>query len=170
MPGSLFDHDADALALLDLLAAHDGDEDAQRAVFDEYLAAEERVAKKLDNTAGLIHELEQRARVWQAEGDRWKTRADASRAKARRLREHLQRYLEGRGADRVRGDRFDLRLVLAGGKRGVLVEDETRLPPALLESKLTTRPKLDEIRERLEGGQDVPGASLKPRKRTLRIR
>lgn len=167
--GSLLDHDAEAFRLLDLMEEHEGDEDAQKAIWEEYLAAAERVGIKLDNTAAIIVDLRRRASAYAEEGVRWMNRAQPLKKKAERLEDFLRRYLIARDMKRVDGERFTLKLRTAGGKRAVEVPDLDVLPDELIVESVLRKPDKATIRQRLEDGEEIEGAYLAPRKVSLNI-
>lgn len=169
--GSLLDHDAEAQRLLALMDEHAGDDEALAAILEEYVAAEQRIGVKLDNTAGVIEELRARAEFYRVESARWNDRGEACDKQADRLAEHLRRYMQAREMKRFDGARYTLRLQAAGGKRRVEITDIEKLPPDLVEERVTTRivAKKAEVLERLEAGEHIDGAYLAPRKINLKI-
>ncbi len=156
-------------ALQDLLE-QDGEIPAEferviEAWFDELGDAQEQ---KLDAYVSIIREHQLRASVRKEEQERLAMRVRADENVAKRLKDRLKLYLELTGQRKVETRRYKISIANNGGKVPVEIKcHPSELPPAY--QRTVIEADMDAIRNDLDRGEEVEGASLGVRGNHLRI-
>ena len=149
----------------------EGDE-AQQEVIKKYLeSAQEAVEQKLDRYATFIRELESRANYRNEEAKRLAHLSKADLDKVEFLKCHLKHYFQSHELSKVETPHFRLTLVQNSGKIPVqvLVPAED-LPEGFRSETTVYKADLDAIRASIESGNAVPGAILREKEQSIRIK
>lgn len=168
---TLFALAADMLALHDLLEECGGDitNEATAAAVDAWFAEnKERLHEKVDSYVALIREYEARSVALKAEADRLISRRRTTDNAIDGLKTRLQMAMEAMGTAKIDTDENTVQIQANGGKPAMDIIDEDAIPEEFGELAWTLNK--DKVRAALEAGQAVPGAVLKPRGKSLRIR
>jgi hypothetical protein len=149
----------------------EGDE-AQQEVIAAYLeSTQEAVELKLDRYATFIRELESRAEYRNAEAKRLAHLGKGDLDKVEFLKCRLKHYFQSHELSKMETPHFRLSLVQNSGKTPVqvLVPAED-LPEGFRSQATIYKADLDAIRASIEGGNAVPGAILREKEQTIRIK
>lgn len=125
--------------------------------------------KKVDNYVWFIMQMsaDVDARVELAKG--LKDATDAEKRTVQRMKDHLHARLDRIGR-RKAGKVHKVSIRKAGGKQAVVLDCEPEeLPEQYREIVTTVKPKNDELREALERGEEIPGATLRPRGEYIKL-
>lgn len=111
------------------------------------------------NIAKVITSLEADSETAGEESKRLAERSKSLAAQAKRVRDYLRSCMQASGIKRIKGPAFTISL--SGGKRKVVVSDETKVPPEYMRSKTTFEPNKAAILEAFEQfGEVVPGTAI----------
>lgn len=157
---SLYALTTEMQVLLGALEAAGDSPEAEAALGDHLAALAEAFDHKADDYAALVRVCETRAAARREEAKRMDALADSDDACAERLRAALLRAMQATGRDKVETARFKLAVRKNGGKIPVVINDPTDVPALYRVPKITEVLDKDAIREALEAGKAVPGASL----------
>ena len=163
---TLYELTAD-FAALDALLDDSGGEITD--TIEVFLAELERnLEEKADGYAAYIRYLDAVAKVNREESQRLTVRARTAENRSQWLRDTFQRFMEQRQMRRLETERNTFTISAVGGKRPLEITDADDVPIELCEVRY--EPNKEQIREKLEAGEEVPGARLAERKQTLRIK
>lgn len=166
---SLYEIKAELLELADALAVIDSP-DAEAALAEHRVALIEALTSKAEDYAALIRVCESRAEARRVEAERMEMLAAADEAVADRLKRLLMDAMIATNNTKLDTERFRLSIRRNGGKTPVVISDETAIPIDFRVPKITESIDKDAIREALESGTNVPGASLGERGQRLELR
>jgi hypothetical protein len=156
----------------EILWERDGDitDEEVASIIDAWLSeARGDLTGKVDNYAGKIRALEARAAARKNEAERIAALATTDTNLATRLKERLRAFFESEGLDRFETPRFRFVIANNGGRVPVTLDTSPEnLPEGF--RRVVFLPDTDAIRAALEAGETVPGATLAPRGRHLRIK
>ncbi len=141
------------------------DEDVARAI--EELAISR--ANKLESLAAVIRSADLEAVAVQAELDRLQAKCNALKNRSKWIKEWIFASMKANGETKVDAGMFKLGIQKNGGKQPMQVYAEPEDPPEWA-VKTTIAPNNDEIRKRLEAGEELPFAKLLDRGEQLRVR
>ena len=165
---SLYELSAGFNALFDLVL----DETMDLELLEEGLQSiEGELEEKCANGIALIKSLEAYAEAYGKEQKRFEVQRQVLENRIRRIKEWYRQNLDAMGKARVPTKYGVMSVQKNGGKQPLKVDDAALIPDAYL----TTVPEHKDINrealyEALSGGEEVPGAHLEPRGRSLRIR
>lgn len=125
---------------------------------------------KAESYAALIRNAESRAEARKAEATRILALSAADSRLATRLRQALMEAMQATGRTTVQTALFALSVRQNGGKRPVVVEDEESIPEQFRIPTFGSKLDRDALRDALESGESVPGASLGERGVRLDLR
>ena len=170
MSRTIFEISEELLQLNTQLDSLESDDD-QREAIDNYLKGiEDELAEKLDHYVSFIAELEARSQVRKTEAERLMHRAKVDANRALRLRECLRWFFFTHRMKTYETARYRITLATNGGKAPVILSvREDQLPSEYVREVITYKADLDAIREKLEQGIPVEGASLGERGASIRI-
>lgn len=160
---SLYQITAEMMELLDIAAGvmgEDGSPEVELAFAQHAAALRSAFDLKADDYAALIRVCETRASARKVEADRMKALMARDEALAERLRTMLMDAMIATNRSKVETARFALAVKKNGGKIPVLIEDESLIPVDFKVPKYVETLDKDGIREALEGGATIPGATL----------
>lgn len=166
---SLYEIKSELLELADALAVIDSP-DAEAALAEHRVALIEALTSKAEDYAALIRVCESRAEARRVEAERMEMLAAADEAVADRLKRLLMDAMIATNNTKLDTERFRLSIKRNGGKIPVVISDETAIPIDFRVPKITESIDKDAIREALESGTNVPGASLGERGQRLELR
>lgn len=136
---------------------------------DAWMAELDRdLTRKADGYASLIKEIEARAKARTEEAKRLTDRARVDENAAAALKSRMLYAMQARQMKTIETARFKLSVTGNGGKTPMVVTDEKAIPEKF--HRVVVMVDTDKLRDALEAGQTVPGASLAPRGFHLRIR
>lgn len=164
----LYELSAGFNALFDLVL----DETMDLELLEEGLQSiEGELEEKCANGIALIKSLEAYAEAYGKEQKRFEVQRQVLENRIRRIKEWYRQNLDAMGKARVPTKYGVMSVQKNGGKQPLKVDDAALIPDAYL----TTVPEHKDINrealyEALSGGEEVPGAHLEPRGRSLRIR
>lgn len=159
MGRSLFDIDADIRAFIDhLYAVTDEDGTIPDADFEQLEALNAERDKKVDNIALYYKELLADAEALKAESDKLAKRAKIAKNKAERLKDYLDRTMDGHPFESSRNKIGWI------NRKDQLELDEKLLPKKYFIKKFEFKPDKDRIKEVLKSGTKIKGAELKEKK------
>lgn len=166
--------EADEFALAGLLSDLGGDvsdEEAEAAVDEWMQELTDDRDRKLDGYGEFVRFLEARAAEKKARADQLSAGAKALEGRARWMKDRLLRYLTNRGIKKLECPLNTFSVQANGGSRAVIfaVAPE-EFPEEYRETRTSFVPRTAEIRQALEGGANLPFASLAERGVSLRIR
>lgn len=172
---NLFDLSADLLEFEAILTENDGEIpeefDAQVSAWLGSVAAE--VDTKIDNYAGLIREMESRAKIRKEEAERLAKLQKTDEAAAKRLKTILQWFFEAHRLQKKDTKRFKLWMQKNGGVTPMILDPSVELDPGALPEKfqkVTIEPNTPLIRAALEAGEELEFARFGERGTSLRIK
>lgn len=145
-----------------LLETGEGATEDDATVVAQWLAdLEGSFEDKLRNCIAWVREQEGAADVAEAEAKRLKRLAEVRRNAVARLKDTIREVFDAQGIKRIDTDLGAVRIVANGGKAPLLL-DETINVDALPEGckRVVVEPVKDEIRKRLEAGEQIPGARI----------
>jgi len=166
---SLYQLTEELTALLNM-ADTEMSEDIEAAMHEHTALIAEAFDSKADGYAALIRTCETRANARYEESQRLTKLAQADEALATRLRKALLEAMQATGRKKVQTERFSLSVAQNGGKTPVVVTDEDALPAQFKVPVWSERVDRDAIRDALERGETVEGATLQPRGFRLNLR
>jgi predicted PP-loop superfamily ATPase len=123
---------------------------------------------KIDHYCALIKELDIRITTRKAEAQRLIDRAKIDEKLVQFLKHNLKKFFEQQNLKRIDTRRFKVTLARNGGQQSVNLS----IPPEELPTQfqvIAVKANLDAIREALQQGEQVPGASLAERGSYIRI-
>ena len=149
----------------------EGDQ-AQQETITAYLeSTQEAVELKLDRYATFIRELEARANYRNEEAKRLAHLGKVDLDKVEFLKCQLKHFFHSHELSRVETPHFRLSLVQNGGKAPVQVLVPAEDLPEVFRSQTTVyKADLDGIRASIESGNAVPGAILREKEHSIRIK
>jgi hypothetical protein len=163
---------SDDLRALDHLISEVGGDISDPSIADAVEAwireLDSDLTRKADNYAALIAEMRQRAEIRKAEAERLAQKARRDEDSASFLSARLMAALEERGLKKIETDRFTLSVAANGGKAPLSITEDVPLEWCRTIEKI--EPDKEKIRTALEGGADLPFASLLPRGKRLSIK
>lgn len=167
---SLYHLSADMAALEDLLdLALESGAEADAAAIDAWLdELQGSLADKLGRVARWRATELALAAAGKAEAKRLTDRAKVREARVERVEAAVQALMERLGAKKVDTDVATFSLQKPGGKDPVVVADDAVLPDDLVRVKREA--DKEAIRAALEGGREVPGATIQQRGLVLRVK
>ena len=115
---------------------------------------------KAESIAHVKLRLEADAGYWQQYEDAARAMRKSKEAAVKRLTEYLARCMAMAGVKSIKKDDGLFSISLVAGRASCQITDEKKLPFDLVEVVELIKPKTAEIKERLEKGEQVPGASL----------
>lgn len=169
---TLYDITADMREIDTLLATLEGDisDPAVEEAITEWLAEMDSDLKaKVDGYAAYVTELLALAAARNDEAKRLRERAKVNENAAKRLKERLLWALQERGIERLDTLRYTVTVSTAGG----LQKLDVHVPAEELDEKfqrVAIEADNKAIREAIEAGEDVEGATLIERGTVLRIK
>lgn len=167
MNQTLYELTENALNLEALLERIENGEDA--SILREALDANDgQFSEKVEAYVRMIRNQEALAEMRKQEAKHLRERAGHAENKAEWLRATLKECLEALGRDKMDAGPFSVSIAGNGGKVPLLL-DESFDPPtgfAILKMEWDK----EKVREALELGEEIPGATLGERGRSLRIR
>jgi len=147
--------------LLDVFDQHGDSGSETAAAMQEHIAAlAEAFDAKADSYAALIRVCEVRSQARKEEAQRLIALSASDASLADRLRNALMQAMQATRQTRVETERFRLAVRQNGGKLPILIADTDAIPQAYRIPVVTERIDKDGIRDALERGETVPGASL----------
>ena len=144
--------------------------EAAEAIREHTEAIVEAFDAKADDYAALIRTAETRAAARNEESERMRKLAQDDEALATRLRNALMEAMKRTNRTKVQTARFKLSVQNNGGKIPVIINDESALPEEFRVPKVTTVIDKESLREKLESGATVPGATLGERGQRLNLK
>ncbi len=165
---SLYQITAELTSVLDALV--DNNEEAEAALAEHLSALTEAFDIKADDYAALIRVCLTRAAARREEAERMVLLAKEDERKAERLTDMLMHAMTVTNRKSVQTSRFKLSIKRNGGKVPVIITDEAALPIDYRVPKITEVIDKDGIREALESGKEVPGATLGERGQRLDLK
>ena len=149
----------------------EGDEAQLGAVTAFLESTQEAIEQKLDHYATFIRELEARASYRNEEAKRLAHLVKVDLDKVDFLKCRLKHYFHSHELSRVETPHFRLSLVQNSGKAPVqvLVPAED-LPEGFRSQATIYKADLDAIRASIESGNAVPGAILREKEQSIRIK
>lgn len=148
----------------------DNHEEILKILEENLSRAEGSLEKKIEGYAAIVREYELRSEARFKESDRLAKRAESDLKKAQSLEEFMQYVMQKHGIQKIDGDRFQIRVCRNGGKAPVRINHESQIPAEFVKTQTISVPDMDKIRERLESGEEVPGAVLLERGFHLRTK
>jgi hypothetical protein len=130
------------------------------------LSAEQ--SAKIDAYCWVIKKLEAEQETARKIAQEFSEKKMARERKIDMLKRMLMGHMQATGNRKLLGEKFTIAIQKNGGSTPVVIPDETQIPKEFLAVKYM--PMKDAIRERLERGEYVPGASLGERGESLRIK
>ena len=131
---------------------------------DETLAALQSWSAALEVKAESIAHVKLRLKAdagyWQQYEDAARAMRKSKEAVVKRLTEYLARCMAMAGVKSIKKDDGLFSISLVAGRASCQITDEKKLPFDLVEVVELIKPKKKEIQERLEAGDQVPGAML----------
>jgi hypothetical protein len=160
---TLFQIQKELLELLDRI--EDLPPESAEEVLEEWIETYGKCKEKLDNYAGLISELEARAKLRREEAQRLSKRAQIDENKAQLLRKILLNFFSRIGLKTVETNRY--RITLAkNGKRPLILDENASIPDEFL----VKEPDRTLIRSALEKGLSLDFARLGEPTYSIRIK
>jgi len=144
--------------------------EAAEAIREHTEAIVEAFDAKADDYAALIRTAETRAAARNEESERMRKLAQDDETLATRLRNALMEAMKRTNRTKVQTARFKLSVQNNGGKIPVIINDESALPEEFRVPKVTTVIDKESLREKLESGATVPGATLGERGQRLNLK
>lgn len=160
---SLYQITEEMMELLDIAAGvmgEDGSPEVEAAFAEHAAALSSAFDSKADDYAALIRVCETRAEARKAEADRMKALMARDDRLAERLRTMLMDAMVATNRTKVETARFALAVKKNGGKMPVVIINESLIPVDFKVPKYVETLDKDGIREALEAGATIPGASL----------
>lgn len=160
---SLYQITEEMMELLDIAAGvmgEDGSPEVEAAFAEHAAALASAFDSKADDYAALIRVCETRAEARKAEADRMKALMARDDRLAERLRTMLMDAMVATNRTKVETARFALAVKKNGGKMPVVIINESLIPVDFKVPKYVETLDKDGIREALEAGATIPGASL----------
>lgn len=148
--------------------AEDGE--IEKQLWDFLFKADEDFNTKAERYAGLIGELEARAKARKEESQRVAHLAQVDQNQSERLKNTLKRAFIERNLTKIETTRYKISLVNNGGKQPLQVAefDDAKIPDEF--KRVQTVLDSDKIRAALEGGEVLEFAQLLPRGKRLAIK
>lgn len=115
---------------------------------------------KAENIGHVKLRLEADAAYWQQYEDAARAMRKSKEAAVKRLTEYLARCMSVAGVKSIKRTDGLFNISLVAGRSSCQISDEKKLPYDLVSVVEVIKPKTAEIKERLEKGEQVPGASL----------
>ena len=115
---------------------------------------------KAESIAHVKLRLEADAGYWQQYEDAARAMRKSKEAAVKRLTEYLARCMSVAGVKSIKKDDGLFSISLVAGRASCQITDEKKLPFDLVEVVELIKPRKKEIQERLEAGDQVPGAML----------
>jgi uncharacterized membrane-anchored protein len=144
--------------IVEQLEANGGEcDDATFAALQGWQAALE---VKAENIAHVKLRLEADAAYWQQYEDAAKAMRKSKEAAVKRLTDYLARCMATAGVKSIKRDDGLFSISLQQGRASCVIRDEKKLPFELVDVVELIKPRTAEIKERLEAGEEVPGATL----------
>ena len=169
MPETIFEISHEMLTLEDLLNDPETTPEGKAEATQRYFEIGDKRDEKLDGYMAFISELTARAKARKEEALRLLQRVKSDEEKAEFLKNTLVWFFTSHELKTVETARHRLTLTQNGGCAPVLIASEEELPVAYLTETVNVKPNRDLIREALELGQEVPGASLGERSWSIRV-
>jgi hypothetical protein len=168
---SLYQITSELVSLIDAFDrfGHESQEAAD-AIKEHTDAIVEAFDAKADDYAALIRIAETRAAARNEESERMRKLAQDDEALAARLRTALMDAMKRTNRTKVQTARFKLSVQNNGGKIPVIINDENALPEEFRVPKVTIIIDKEALREKLESGVAVSGASLGERGQRLNLK
>lgn len=128
--------------------------------------------RKVDNYVALVKVLEGRAEVRKAEADRLAKRARIDAGNAAFLKDRLLNVFEFRNVKKVETDRYRVTVAANGGKVPLVLSDGAaeNLVKQDRFAKVVRTLNTEAVREALEAGEKIGGASFGERGKHLLVR
>lgn len=169
---TLLEISEDLLELEEQLDLAGGDVTDNEQLLDTYLHAVGDRDTKLDNYAALIKEVVARANTRKEEAKRMQELSRLDQQKADFLKERMRQFFITHDLKTVHTKRFRLTHAGNGGLAPLLFHCSAEdLPEHLRRTKVTYQPDGDEIRKRLEAGEDLSDyAEIGERGSSIRIK
>ena len=131
---------------------------------DETLAALQSWSAALEVKAESIAHVKLRLEVdagyWQQYEDAARAMRKSKEAAVKRLTEYLARCMSVAGVKSIKKDDGLFSISLVAGRASCQITDEKKLPFDMVDVVELIKPRKKEIQERLEAGDQVPGAML----------
>jgi hypothetical protein len=144
--------------IVEQLEANGGEcDDATFAALQGWQAALE---VKAENIAHVKLRLESEAAYWQQYEDAARAMRKSKEAAVKRLTDYLARCMATAGVKSIKRDDGLFSISLQQGRASCVIRDEKKLPFELVDVVELIKPRTAEIKERLEAGEEVPGATL----------
>jgi len=115
---------------------------------------------KAESIAHVKLRLEADAGYWQQYEDAARAMRKSKEAAVKRLTEYLARCMQLAGVKSIKREDGLFSISLVAGRSSCQISDEKKLPYELVSVIEVIKPKTAEIKDRLEKGEQVPGASL----------
>lgn len=164
MSDSLYKMTRDIIAVKALLEDSSVPEEAINDTLD---GLEMAVADKAHGLGAMMLEWEAYEGSVKEAADRMLARHRALRSKRERLKGYLLNCMVESGVEQIKCPEFEITVVK--NPPAVEILEESDIPPAFMEVKLSKKPVKKAIKEAIQKGEDVPGAILTEGKR-LRIK
>lgn len=167
---NLYSFPAEFAALVELLDddnATVADHDVIAAWWKEYEGALET---KLDGCVLWIREQEAMAAFAKEEAARLTARAKVCTNRVERLKETIKFVFESQDLKRIETKHGTVTLATAGGKQALAIVVPVEELPAEFVTVPEPQPNTEAIRARLEAGEALPFAHLKPRSTSIRVK
>lgn len=115
---------------------------------------------KAESIAHVKLRLEADAGYWQQYEDAARAMRRSKEAAVKRLTDYLARCMQLAGVKSIKKDDGLFSISLVAGRASCQISDEKKLPFDMVDVIELIKPRKKEIQERLETGEQVPGASL----------
>lgn len=139
-------------------------------IIDQLLAElEGDIQQKVENYCRLIRECELNSLARKQEADRIMNLSIQDGNLAKNLKSRLHYFFGLQGITKLETKTFKLSVCANGGLQPLEVTRPAEdFPPEL--QKITVSPNMDLIREKIKGGETIPGVTVLPRGNHLRIK
>lgn len=175
MSKSLFNIEADLLALDQLIEEREGDISdpaVESAVVAWFESLKEDEGRKLDGYCFWIKALEGEAKTAKAEADNYAAKARSRENRAKWLKDRLKLHLELTGQKKIETPKLHtISIVANGGSLPVVLSLDFKIDDVPSQFvKVTKSIDTDAVRIELQAGNQLPFATLGPRGQHLRIK
>lgn len=144
--------------IVEQIEANGGEcDDATFAALQGWQAALE---VKAESIAHVKLRLEADAAYWQQYEDAARAKRKSKEAAVKRLTDYLALCMVTAGVKSIKRDDGLFSISLQQGRASCVVHNEKKLPFELVDIVELIKPRTAEIKERLEAGEEVPGATL----------
>lgn len=167
---SLYQITTELQGLIELADSCVTDAEMSKAIAEHMASIDEALESKAESYACLIRTLESRSEARKQEAARMSVLAKSDAALAERLKFSLRESMIRTGRTKINTDKFRLSVVNNGGKIPVVITDADSIPEMFKRTEFVQTIDKDMIRESLERGAIVQGASLGDRGQRLDIK